>query len=422
MKTTATKIISMILMNLLISISAYAITDALKVKISNGIYSDETVVRFLPNATINFDAAYDAWKQFSINPSVPALFTNIDAQSHLSINALPSLNKETQIELCISTNTSGAYTIQSFELGNFLPGVSIMLEDKMTGMIYRFRKGSTYTINLFANTIATANRFSLHFSPPTNIVYSNVTCYGLTDGALTVKKSGNTNWEYQLKDDAGNVIHNGNSITEETIINGLNVGVYYIETSSQYTASDTNSFAIIQPNMIIADYEVDSSGVVIVPFKSIKFDNLSSGASSYSWNFGDGSLPSNQFSPVHQYSAAGVYVVSLTAANNGCDVIYSNTITVHPFVTTNIASVSQGQNTLSVFQKDDKLVINAQTFPATQMIVTIFNSLGQKVYSISRENETNVSESVSLSVAGTYIVNVYANNNSVNKKMIYQSR
>ncbi|MCI5058635.1 MAG: PKD domain-containing protein [Flavobacteriales bacterium] len=49
----------------------------------------------------------------------------------------------------------------------------------------------------------------------------------------------------------------------------------------------------------------------------VNFTDLSVGASSWSWNFGDGSTSSLQ-SPTHTYSSAGTYTVCLTVHNAGC--------------------------------------------------------------------------------------------------------
>src|ERR1035437_1006333 len=419
MKTFSTKIISMILVNILISLSANALTDALKIKISNATYSDETVVRFLPNATNNFDANYDAWKQFGANQAAPAIFTNIDSLSHLSINALPSFSTETKVDLYIKVSSSGGFIIESIGLGAFLPGVSIMLEDKKSGTVYPFEEGNSIFFKLFADTLATTSRFTLHFSPPSNVAFTNVTCNGLANGALTVTKPGNTNWEYQLMDNADSIIQSGSTIYDSITITGLNVGNYFIATNSDYPTPDTTSFTIIQPATIIAYFEVDTIGIMIVPNMSIQFENYSSGASLFTWDFGDGSPQSTQLSPTHQYTAAGIFTVTLTAANLNCDVIYSNTIYVHPNLTTSVGSVSNDQNTVSVIQQNEMLVINSQTLTPAQMIITIYNTLGQNVYSFSRENTTNVSESVSLPATGTYFVSVYANNTRTNKKITY---
>jgi len=70
----------------------------------------------------------------------------------------------------------------------------------------------------------------------------------------------------------------------------------------------------------------------------VSFNNTSAGASSYIWDFGDGSS-SSVTNPSHSYNAAGVYNVKLIATNiYGCqDIeIKSNYITVHPKPLANI--------------------------------------------------------------------------------------
>jgi gliding motility-associated-like protein len=55
-----------------------------------------------------------------------------------------------------------------------------------------------------------------------------------------------------------------------------------------------------------------------VPF-TVNFQNNSSSATNYVWNFGDGSPTSTATNPSHTYTTAGVYTVSLVASNpNGC--------------------------------------------------------------------------------------------------------
>jgi gliding motility-associated-like protein len=50
-------------------------------------------------------------------------------------------------------------------------------------------------------------------------------------------------------------------------------------------------------------------------------------AISYSWNFGDGSAPSNELAPVHVYEQPGTYVVTLTASNvGGCEASVSSIV------------------------------------------------------------------------------------------------
>jgi PKD repeat protein len=57
-------------------------------------------------------------------------------------------------------------------------------------------------------------------------------------------------------------------------------------------------------------FEVDDTN-----FLEVTFTNFSQNATSYSWDFGDGSAASTDESPVYTYAAAGDYTVTLTASN-----------------------------------------------------------------------------------------------------------
>ncbi len=67
-------------------------------------------------------------------------------------------------------------------------------------------------------------------------------------------------------------------------------------------------------------YEIDG--------KMVTFTNLSTDATSYSWDFGDGSAPSTEENPVHTYDAYGDYDVRLTATNEEGSEIKKVTISV----------------------------------------------------------------------------------------------
>lgn len=62
----------------------------------------------------------------------------------------------------------------------------------------------------------------------------------------------------------------------------------------------------------------------------ILFQNLTSNALTYFWNFGDGGTSSNP-NPTYSYTTPGVYTVKLVASNNGCNdtIIKTNYITIN---------------------------------------------------------------------------------------------
>ena len=60
---------------------------------------------------------------------------------------------------------------------------------------------------------------------------------------------------------------------------------------------------------------------------TVTFDNLSSGADSYEWDFGDGNT-STEENPVHTYTDGGDYTVSLKATNEGGSDSFSDNFTL----------------------------------------------------------------------------------------------
>lgn len=62
--------------------------------------------------------------------------------------------------------------------------------------------------------------------------------------------------------------------------------------------------------------------------KTVTFTNTSTNATTYSWDFGDGSALSADMSPVHEYDAYGDYDVRLTATGDGGEQINKQTISV----------------------------------------------------------------------------------------------
>lgn len=67
-----------------------------------------------------------------------------------------------------------------------------------------------------------------------------------------------------------------------------------------------------------ADADAVPSTAGCVPF-SVQFDNNSSNATAYAWDFGDGSPVSSSTSPSHTYTSSGTYTVRLIATNpNAC--------------------------------------------------------------------------------------------------------
>ncbi|MEI6435705.1 MAG: PKD domain-containing protein [Bacteroidota bacterium] len=64
-------------------------------------------------------------------------------------------------------------------------------------------------------------------------------------------------------------------------------------------------------------------------FMTIHFNNSSSNAAGYSWDFGDNTAKSSEVNPVHKYGTVGIFTVKLTATSaGGATDTYSATVTI----------------------------------------------------------------------------------------------
>ena len=85
------------------------------------------------------------------------------------------------------------------------------------------------------------------------------------------------------------------------------------------------SFDLQNPN---AHAAATGSTIGCVPF-TVQFQNNSTSAVNYTWNFGDGSATTSATNPSHTYTTAGIYTVKLYASNpNGCTFTIDSTVLV----------------------------------------------------------------------------------------------
>jgi len=130
-----------------------------RIAVSNGKNSDETIILFNPSASNGYDA-YDSQKMFNNSASIPEIYTIADGQL-LVINGLKSIaTSPTQI-LGFKTLTAGQFTLKATQI-NGLTGISIILEDKLLHKTQNLAKSPMYS---FASDVCnTTDRFVLHFN------------------------------------------------------------------------------------------------------------------------------------------------------------------------------------------------------------------------------------------------------------------
>ena len=107
------------------------------------------------------------------------------------------------------------------------------------------------------------------------------------------------------------------------------VTFYAIATDSSGYTSKSNAVAVsVDPEPIIPTANFSFSPLTGSAPLSVTFTNTSVNASSYSWNFGDGTAVSTAIAPTHIYQVSGNYTITLTATNTYGSVSITKVITV----------------------------------------------------------------------------------------------
>jgi len=124
----------------------------------NGL-TDEAIIRFYEEATIEHDGNYDAYKLFGW--MYPQLYSITPEQSELAINTLPAYENGTIVPLGFVAPEEGEYSINLSEFVNFGVETTIYLEDLFTNEMMNLKLNQEYVYS--SSPEDDAHRFNLHF-------------------------------------------------------------------------------------------------------------------------------------------------------------------------------------------------------------------------------------------------------------------
>jgi len=169
-------------------------------------------------------------------------------------------------------------------------------------------------------------------------------------------------------------------------------GIYPVQltaTGPGGTNMTTQNITITNLSTAIAS-AIASSDTVSLPSGTINLTNTSTDASSYYWDFDDGST-STDTSPWHAYDSAGTYNVMLVAMNGICE----NDTTFITVVVTNPTGIVEGENlNLSIYPNpaDDIINVSISNSNSETGKLNLYDMMGKLIFSkqINIGTSTNV--------------------------------
>jgi hypothetical protein len=300
----------------------------LKLKIENAVtQTSETALIFPSDATEEIDIAYDAYR-LAGNPNL-GMYTFIGAQEFV-IQGLPTLSSQQIIPLGVVNNTAGTASISLSQFEYFDAGVFVYLEDLQEGLFHNLSAGPYVYTNVASNV--NNNRFRLHLRAPL-AVSATAACAGQASGKMLINNPNDAAVVVNLKDSQDNIVATTGSFIGERVIENLVSDSYTLDFSYENGDNASKQVSISSGSIVAPASFVSSSTSVTIEDAIIEFIGSAAGANQFEWSFGDGTSVSNDLNPVHAYMAPGVYTVTFTASNGGCQTVATTTINVSASVT-----------------------------------------------------------------------------------------
>lgn len=193
-----------------------------RLQVSNGINSDETVLYFNDKATEGFDN-YDSPKMSNNSNTIPEIYT-IAGSEKVVINGLQKINIDHELLLGFMTLSPDNFTIKANELSNIPTEVKLILLDKQENTETDMTAGEAYTFSSSATN--TVDRFSVIFRSATSITSNEVA--RMNQNTLIFKNSNNkitVLYKDELKNKTTVTVYNsiGLEIANQQIINGTTI-------------------------------------------------------------------------------------------------------------------------------------------------------------------------------------------------------
>jgi hypothetical protein len=203
-----------------------------RMNISNGTLSDETVIATHPSASDSYDR-YDSEKMANGDANRPEIFSMAGSQE-LVINGISPLTDSKQIALGVRPGRAGNYTISLTEWRN-TGNMEAVLRDNQLGEELILTESSSYSFDTDGST--SISRFSLLFrAKGSNTGFDHISSDLLiysTQNTVRVESASLEGNTISIFNALGQPVFNGKAQSNRVEINGLTPAVYMVKVNNQ---------------------------------------------------------------------------------------------------------------------------------------------------------------------------------------------
>jgi len=242
-------------------------------------------------------------------------FTQMDI---ITVNGAPGAGFTSSVNGLTTAFTNTSTNATSF-IWNFGDGSNSTASDPS----HTYANDGVYTVTLTAtnNCGSTIFEQTVTIVTPPTANFTTSASSGCTPFTVQFTNASSSNatsyaWEFSGGTPA-------TSTQENPIATWNTAGVYVVTlTASNSAGSSTSTTTITVGSAPVAGFTYQIGGLTAV------FANISTNGSSYSWDFGDGSIPSSESNPSHTYAQVGSYTVTLSVTNECGTVTFTQTVVV----------------------------------------------------------------------------------------------
>jgi trimeric autotransporter adhesin len=207
-----------------------------RLQVSNGVNTDETVLYVSENA-LNDSDSYDAPKMSNGNINIPEIFTTLNSE-RLVINALNNIPTDTPIGLGFVSGSATSFSIKANEIANLPSDVKVILKDNVTLAETDLTDG--VTSYEFSPETTSSDRFSVIFrsaGSTTNLYNSDkhsTQIYVNEAGQIVIVS--NEVVKYSIYNAVGQLIEYRKTTNDEHVVDRkLQTGVYLVKVNNTTT-------------------------------------------------------------------------------------------------------------------------------------------------------------------------------------------